>query len=427
MWVATVAVASTICGEAATRGWREVDGMLLAPETGELDHAMDPLAQAQFRRVISALRDRQVDVVVVIVPPRPRVVVSPGASTPPPRYWLADRARFTGTLSWFQSAGAHAPDLFALGVEMRDRGAALFRPDDGHFSAAGSLAAAGVIAEEIRGIQAWTWLGQSPRRLAQQGERTSPAGLLARQLAEVCGTKAKAEFRQPHYALDELQVDSSMLLADEPYAEVVMASSSFGHPMYYLPQALEAELGTPVLNFTVAGGHVTSPLRYWLESADYRNHVPDVLVWVFTVTHLFGGTADHSGSLSSAAGFRQLLPLVDGPCEAAEATRTLDVRPNGTLLAPGEAGLSAAGHYLVVEGDPLRASRYAVQITYGSGATERLSLPPDELIPLRERATLEFEQSSGTVEFIRLHVPEGTSLEGVRARVCSYRGASTAR
>lgn len=90
---------------------------------------------------------------------------------------------------------------------------------------------------------------------------------------------------------------------------------------------------------------MTSGLRAWLQSPDYAADRPDVLVWMFTATHLFTPAPNHSGSMLTSSGFRQLLPLIDGGCSAADAVRTLKVRPDGTLLAAGEAPVPAVGHY----------------------------------------------------------------------------------
>ncbi len=418
MLAMSTALASPICEAAQKLGWREIDGHLLAPENGPMEFRPEPAAMLQMSRMIRSLEALGTEVVVVMIPPRARVVLAPGPRSSAPRYWLDDRSAFAGTLEWFRAQGAGAPDLMALGLEMATRGEAMFRPDDGHFTAQGSLAAAQLIASTIRAQGQYPWLGQAAAALRVEGVDRPRPGVLATDLAAACGTKPTSNFEQPNYVLDYAPVDGSLLLADAPEPEVVMVSSSFGNPMFFMPQALEAELDAPLLNITLADGRLGSALRSWLEGENFKLHKPDVLVWVFSVNHLFGQAAAHGASLAKAEGFRQLLPLVDGGCTDASAARVLSLRDGGTLLALTDAPVPARGHYLQIEAENLRPVDFSLRLTYDGGAIETVRLPPDERAPLRPSAMLAFNDAMGTVRMIRLTPPAGTSLDGLRARVC---------
>ncbi|MBM4366589.1 MAG: hypothetical protein FJ102_10255 [Deltaproteobacteria bacterium] len=414
----SLAHAAPICEAAAKLGWREVDGHLMAPENGPLDLRPEPAALVEMSRMIRGIEALGTEVVVVVTPPRARVVQSPGRGSAAPRYWLDDRAAFAGILQWFRAQGADAPDLMELGLEMGTRGERMFRPEDGHLTAAGSIAAAGMIADAIRGQGKYAWLGQSPASLRVDGVDRPRPGALAAELAEVCKATSAPSFEQPRYVLDRAPVDGSLLLADVPEPEVVMVSSSFGNPMFFLPQALEAEIDAPILNITYAGGRVASAARSWLESENFRLDKPDVLVWVFGVHHLYGQAAAHGATLGNAEGFRQLWPLVDGGCNDANAARVLSLRDDGTLLPATEAAVPTRGHYVVVESETLRAVDFSLRITYDGGASETVRLPPDERAPLRPSAMLALNDAMREARIIRIVTPEGTKLDDVKARVC---------
>ncbi len=418
MLAISLARATPICDAAQALGWREMDGHLLAPENGPMELRPEPAAMLQMSRMIRAIEALGTEVVIVTIPPRARVVLAPDSPSLAPRYWLDDRAAFAGTLEWFRAQGADAPDLMALGLEMAARGEPMFRPDDGHFTAQGSLTVAGLIASTIRAQAEYAWIGQSPAELRVEGVDRPRPGALATDLAAVCKTKPVSSFEQPNYVLDHPPADGSLLLANTPEPEVVMVSSSFGNPMFFMPQALEAELDAPLLNITLADGRVGSALRSWLEGEHFKLHKPDVLVWVFSINHLFGQATTRGPSLGNAEGFRQLIPLVDGGCTHATAARVLNLGENGSLLSATDAPIPTRGHYLQLESEELRPVDFSVRLTYEGGATETVRLPPDGRAPLRPSAMLSLNDAMREARLIQIEPPEGTSLEGLRARVC---------
>lgn len=422
IFASAMAQATTLCPIAVEQGWREVDGMLLGPESGDLRYAADPAAQHEFGRVLAALRARGIEVVVAVVPPRSRVVLAPGGSVSPQESWLEDRARYVATLEWLRDQGAYAPDLLAVGLEMRAGGQQMFRPEDGHWTGEGSRAAAAAVAAEVRRAGTWEWLGSAPQSLVVSGVDRPRPGALSTDLAKVCGTAPTAFYEGPAYAL-ESGGGGVGLLDDVPAPRVVVVSSSFGNPMFFFPQALEAELDAPILNISIASGRVTSALRAWLESPDYTEDGPDVLVWLFTATHLFAPSPVHSGSLRTSAGYRQILPQIDGGCAKEDAARVLKVRADGTFLAVGEPPVPSGGHYFQIEGDELRPLRFSLHLGYEGGATEIVALDPDERIPLRVRSLVEPRQDARPVVSARLDLPQGTALDQVTVHVCRYRAS----
>lgn len=413
------AAAWTICPAAKEAGWREVDGNLFGPQGLGQKYFADTYAQQQFTRLIQRIRARGTEVIVAVVPPRSVVALAPGASESYPD-WAAERAGYAATVEWFRTTGGRAPDLAQVGIDLRAKGKSMFRPEDGHWSPDGAFATAAAISEEVRTIRQFSWLGSSPQTLVEGLVGTPPTGALLDELAKICGTEAEPEWTRPEYTVARPSAPASALLDDVPLPPIVAVSSSFGHPMFFFPQALGAELDAEVLNITVASGKVASPLRAWLESPAYANP-PDVMVWMFTSSHLFGPVSGSGASLRNAEGLRQLIPLADGGCTEESAKQALKVEAEGKL-SHFPNGLSGEGHYLQFDGAGLPPTGFTVHIEYGDGTSESLKIEPDDRVRATQRRMLEFRQfPASTVAGIQVTVPAGKTLGTFTARVCGYR------
>lgn len=413
------AAAWTICPAAKEAGWHEVDGNLFGPDGTGQKYFADTYAQQQFGRLVQRIRARGTNIVVAVVPPRSVVALAPGGSESYPE-WAAERAGYAATVEWFRTIGVRAPDLAQVGIDLRAKGKPMFRPEDGHWAPEGAIAAAGAIAGEIRAIQKFGWLGSAPQQLIAGLSEKPPTGALLDELAKVCGTKAEPEWERPDYTVERPAVSAAGLLDDVPPPPVVAVSSSFGHPMFFLPQALGAELDAEVLNITVASGKVVSALRAWLESPDYATP-PDVLVWMFTTSHLMGPAPSSGASLRNPEGLRQLIPLADGGCTAGNAKIALQADAEGKLSGFGK-GLSGEGHYLQFEGEGLPPTGFVVHINYGDGTRESLKIEPDDRVRAAPRQMLEFRQfPASTVAGVRVTAPAGKSVGAFTVRVCGYR------
>ena len=409
----------TICPAAAEAGWKEVDGTLFGPDSFEQKFAADVYAQEQFSRLVERIRYRGTEIVVAVVPPRSVVALGPGTGETPAN-WATERAGYASTVAWFRRIGVRAPDLAQVGIGLRGRGKAMFRPEDGHWSPDGAIAAAGAIAAEVRAIRSFGWLGSSPQELVAGAVEKPPPGALLDALANACGTPAAPQWERPSYTVQRPPAPSSALLDDVPPPAVVAVSSSFGHPSFFFPQALGADLDAEILNIAVASGKVTSALRAWMESPEFA-HPPDVLVWMFTTSHLFGPVGSHGATLRNPEGFRQLIPLADGGCTDQSAAYRLSVGVDGVIAGFGTA-LSSEGHYLQLSGEGLPPTGFSVAIRYGDGTDETLKIEPDERVRQSTQTLLEFRQfPPASVVSVALGVPPGKTLGSARALVCRYR------
>ncbi len=411
-----------LCAAATEAGWRVAGEALVAPERRPLDYTTHPGALDGLERVLAALKDRDIRVVVLLLPDRTHALDGPHTGGHGTKAWNADEAAYQDVLTWLRERAALAPDVAALARRLDATGTPFFRPDDGHWTVEGSLAAAAEVASLLRADRPWTWLGSTPQDLVPAKFASERPGKEAVQLAALCGGEPKPLYRGATYQLTSPPVDSSALLADLPPPPVAVVGSSFVEPFFYFPQALAADLDAEVAALAVAGGGMTTPLRAWLGGTDLDRSRPDVLVWVISATHAFRAAASHAGSLQSFEGYRQLLPAFDGGCRDETTVAKLPVGADGTLLSPGGDAIPTVGHYLQLEGGGVGNTTFYLHFKYSEGTTERLKIVPDERLDARPYTAVEFAPLEGArVVGIRVETVGDASLGDARARVCRRR------
>lgn len=428
MWPLVVGAAAfaaswDLCPAASSAGWRLAGDAIVPPESSKAGYRVDVVAQGMFGRLFAALNARGVQPVVVLLPTRRSMVYAPGGTgAPPEKYnWAEERAQYLATRTWIEAQGVIVPDLLELGLRLRADGPPLFRDDDGHWTTLGARAVAERVADAIRSSGPKAWMGSAPIDLVDPKLQDAGPGHYAAALAKLCKVKASGAYQRTTWTVRDARPAPGLLDERGP-PPVAVVGSSFAAPAYLFSPALSAALDADVLNVAVAGGRSTSALRQWLESENYASAPPQVVVWILQVNHAFGTAPAALGTLSQAEGFRQLLPLVDGGCTAAEAERSLRPQADGILLGTRDAPLTGPGRYLSLEGAALTGVRFTVTVKYADGSAHTGVVASDPRVPARPLALYELPQDVGSpIVGVSVASPSWKSTPDVDARVCRYR------
>jgi alginate O-acetyltransferase complex protein AlgJ len=232
---------------------------------------------ATVGRVATALKARNIDLVVAVVPDKARIVTAsmdgPRASQTQPRY-----ADF---LAQIAKQGIKTVDLAApmLADPQRDR---LFWRTDTHWSQQGAALAATTIAAAVSGkIDRSTKF----KTTAEPAETDGPGDLLRLISLDNVPDNLPIELRPP---IDRQHKESTKamepdgaaggLLDDGPMIQVALIGSSYSVNANFGGR-LQENLGAPVANFAEAGGGFAGAAQKYFNGLAYKQTPPKLVIW----------------------------------------------------------------------------------------------------------------------------------------------------
>ncbi len=321
-------------------GWlfRQVDLKEKKPNKAFVDSA---------RRISEALKEKGVELVVVLVPRKPLIYFDKlNLRDPNQATYSAEGARevYTTLVEGLRSQGVNAVKLLSAFDSARDR--QLFFKIDNHWTSYGAQIAAKAVAEDA--VQSVN---------LQEGERVAFTTVLSQTVAHpsdlvdtlevACGIKVEPEqldlFETTRQASDEIG------LFDISGGEVVLVGTSFSQRPdakqdYNFDGFLSQELGLEVLNYAIPGGGAYTALQTYLLDQSYLEQKPKVIIWELP---------SNMTSQSDLVLVRQIIPSIYGACSQEESlvssTISLDSEMGILLANITERNIIGAKYYLYIE------------------------------------------------------------------------------
>jgi alginate biosynthesis protein AlgX len=405
------------------------DGWLFRSEADLLtDFAPDAEGLNRFMRLHRALRERGVELVMMIQPPRGLM----HADKLDASVYDADAARasYLRTLHGLRANGVVVPPLEKL---LEEKGTEdYFWRTDHHWTAAGTRRTAQIVAEQVRAMTAYADVRRQKfvtRREGLVGRR----GTLSKAALELCGFGAAHEY-MPRFVTESAGAGTD-LFGDESVPQVTLIGTSNSGPIYNFSGFLSEYLEADVLNASVLGGGMDGAILSYLSSEEFRSNPPKILIWELQHFHKLGDPEFH----------RQVLPLLDDGCNGKPAVLerevTLRQGANEVLFNGGGAVRTFKGRDYVLDiqfADPSVLELRGV-VWYTSGNKDALRLEHSQHAPSHKgRFVTALRDDANWAEqtFLGLDIevvppepgteprPAPTGPQRVRARLCEKRGGA---
>jgi alginate O-acetyltransferase complex protein AlgJ len=247
--------------------WDKIDGL----DNGALRDTVQVIANA-----VTALRAGRMDVVIMLVPSRKRLMrqFMPQGS----RYSAEVERRYTLPMAEFRRAGALVPDLdtYLRNIIAREPNRQIFWKTDTHWTPVGAEVTAIEIARQMR---EQLGMPQSSRPGTRLGE-LRPMTLAAGDLARYASTQRGAYGPEESWIRQILAQEGPAALLEDDTSDVTLVGTSFVQPRFGFQPILSNQLLRPVGLFwkpNSVGPYFT--LLEYLKGDDFRRNRPRALVW----------------------------------------------------------------------------------------------------------------------------------------------------
>ncbi len=233
---------------------------------------------ATVGRIAQALKARNIDLVVAIVPDKARIVTDdmngPRAAQTQPRY-----AEFMADIA---GQGIKTVDLAApmLADPRRER---LFWRTDTHWSQEGAALAAQAVASAVT-----TKIDRTTKfkTTAEAAETDGPGDLLRLISLDKVPDNLPIQIRPPidrqhketTKAAEADTASGGGLLDDGPVIQVALIGSSFSVNANFAGR-LQEDLGAPITNFAEAGGGFAGAAQKYFNGLAYKQTPPKLVIW----------------------------------------------------------------------------------------------------------------------------------------------------
>ena len=249
-----------------------------------------PLVSRNLERVTRVgryLRARGIDLVVLVVPAKARIYSEKLADTEPQAVMDTLYQRFLARL---EAARVPAPDLAGVMEQAQRAGQKVFLRTDTHWTPAGANNFAREAARFIRdrypqlpwGEQAFVTRAKEP--ITHRGDLLTYIPVAP--AFEAFGPepdRIRPRTTDPAGA----SPDSASSLFGETRADTVLVGTSYSaNRLWNFPGALKQHLGRDLINVAEEGKGPIEPMTDYLQSPDFRNHPPKLVIWEFPERYL---------------------------------------------------------------------------------------------------------------------------------------------
>lgn len=247
--------------------WDKIDGL----NNAALRDTVQVITNA-----VTALRAGRMDVVVMLVPSRKRLMrqFMPTGS----RYVAEMERRYAFPMAEFRRAGALVPDLdsYLRNIIAREPNRQIFWKTDTHWTPVGAEVTAIEVARQMREQLGMPQSSRPGTRLGDLRPMTLAAGDLARYAGAQRGTYGAEE----SWIRQILAQEGPAALLEDDASDVTIVGTSFVQPRFGFQPILSNQLMRPVGLFwkpNSVGAYFT--LIEYLKSEDFRRNRPRALVW----------------------------------------------------------------------------------------------------------------------------------------------------
>lgn len=305
------------------------------------DLSFDEVSIEAFKNFTDAFARRGTTLILTLIPPKGIAVPEDAIPAELARRAEFDREAslksFSDNLEVLRAAGIHA-----VGVTEFDEDAPFYLKADQHWTQMGADQAAKVVAEYVKTLPVYKDLPKQEFQTVIKGTR-SYQGKYNEPIRKLCGVTLPNETDPEAVTTPagEAQTDEAMF-GDEKQPDVVLVgtSNSKRDDDSNFAGALKQYMSTDVNNAAIAGVGYDDPLLIYLNSKEYKEHPPKVLVWEIPAYYTFKGAKDIYkilpatiwGDCGDLAQSKKEISLIEGE-NALFDTSKGDVVPDGTYLS----------------------------------------------------------------------------------------------
>lgn len=400
------------------------DGWIFNPQDLLTKHHGKPDILAELTKLGAAFRRAGVPVVIVLSPHRATArpdLVGMGDGVGGVYNRAAAVQSYQDLRAKLIKAGFLVPDLMPV-VEAQAKGAGYFFARDHHWTQDSAQAVAKVVAAEAKklpGVGDWP---KATVTLSPTGEVHSWPGSRGTAWQAVC-TGSLPEHTVPLNKVEVVRAAADLL--DGPPPPVVLVGTSNTHPRFDFAAHLVDAMGVDVINAEEGpnGGPVAS-LHRLLTGQTWVDSRPKLVVWEFNMAEFKPWRPD-TPELATLPIYRQLVPAVDGGCDAGSAVASVDLTLDGQASLrfelPADTAVQGADHYLFVETNPKGLQGFDAVFTHAGGQTEAYTVTAYPRTPSSGRFFVQLDGAPSPLTAVELKPPAG--LTGpLSMRICKVKG-----
>ena len=399
------------------------DGWIFNPQDLLTRHHGKPDILTELGKLGAAFKKAGVPVVIVLGPhrgtARPDLVgMSDGVGG------VYDRAAAVKSYQDLRAklikAGFIVPDLMPT-MDKQAKGEGYFFARDHHWTQDTAKEVALVVAAEAKKLPGFASWPKSSVTITPSGENHTWPGSRGTAWQAVC----TGELPDHSVPLNKVTVThASADLLDGPPPPAVLVGTSNTHPRFDFAAQLVDAMGIDVINAEEGpnGGPIAS-LQRLIGGQTWVDSRPNIVVWEFNMAEFKPWRPD-TPELATLPIYRQLVPAVDGGCDAGSAVASVDLSLEAgplRLELPADKAVVGDQHYLFVEADPKGLQGFDVLFSHEGGAADKYTVVSYSRTPSSGRFFVQVDSAPTPLRSVELTPPAGLS-GAVSMRICKVKG-----
>lgn len=377
------------------------------------DFSLTPEALQNLGTLNRALKEKGVDLVMLIIPTRGMMHHEHMLDKHKEQYGFnPDRVWKS---YWDSIKAIRNEGLTVVGIKEVPPGGEFFYQGDHHWKAEGSAIGARVVSDYIRTLPSYEDLAKTAF-VTKNGSPRDFIGVSKKVFREFCKTEQPSEPIIEKYTerVDEASGQEA-LFGDSAPPEVVLlgTSNSTQVPSYSNFEGfLKENLSVDILNMSLSGGGLDTAMLSYLVSDHYRNTPAKIAIWELPSYY------DISNHMNF---FREAIPAAYGVCEtpvAHAAGVPVDEKATIVLSKLVEKHIQGGNYYLHLNFSERVTQPFIVTFNYRR-AKDSYRFAPLEGYPRSNEFFLSLDPGKESeLDKIVIRVPKGVQGGTVEARIC---------
>ena len=285
-----------------------LDGWIFRTADFRSDFTMPDKTFDYMVAVKDALKAKGVDLYLVIQPPRAMLMhehINP-AYMPEDYDASVAKANYKYLIKKLNKAGIRAADLSDIPSDL-----VYFFKGDPHWRREGAQWSAEKVSSLIRENEQYKDIAKEEFSIEITWWLEDEKGEFDEFVEGICGVVIPPERRPMWATTSKNAVSEASLFGDITYADVaIVGTSNTAHEEdFNFVGSLKKALKVDIRNKAMSAGGFSGAAHTFFGTDEFQNHPPKILIWEFLSHHQF----------DDYAGFRQMLPAIEGGCSNEEA------------------------------------------------------------------------------------------------------------
>ena len=362
------------------------------PHVPQWKNAIDDDTLKRLKRLNNAFKSRGINLISIVQPAREDLYAIQK------NFPAKDDniKRYNDFINKEISAGIITPNILKYLIDSKVSFDDYYFMRDHHWNANGAKITAEIVANEIKRLSAYRNLEKQAYSL--ESIKANWPGSLAINLEKACNIKIPAEIFTTYKAHEK----QTSLLGDTPKADVVILGTSNSETARLgFADTLAYSLGAPVLNYAISGSDTYDSLENYLQTKDYKNSPPKVIVWEAPITY----------PRNRPEFLRRVLPAVYGEC--AKPLDAGKISKGGVVVKNGPNGNNG---YIYLDFKDSTIKQFSVNLEYSNNFKETVNINQSARLSTSGKFFLDLNEKGTILNKISI---EGTSL-AADFKVCKY-------